>query len=122
IGVQSITKSQPTSSGTISTVPVRTMSYCSETAKRELHHPLRIQRKRRRATTNADYNSKELQAMIQVEAYIIQAQANQICAQNEIIKKLQEDDEKFTQKMQKPMLTLGLNNSTVDGSTDVLVL
>ncbi|KAI3835620.1 hypothetical protein MKW98_027532, partial [Papaver atlanticum] len=47
----------------------------------------------------------------------IQAQDEQICSQNEVIKKLKEDIEKVIRNMQDMMIrSLGLNNITANGT------
>ncbi|RZC43608.1 hypothetical protein C5167_036560 [Papaver somniferum] len=61
-------------------------------------------------------NNEGIHKMLHAEADRIQAQEEQICAQNEVIKKLKEDSAKDIRNMQDMMLrSLGLNNITANG-------
>ncbi|RZC88605.1 hypothetical protein C5167_016467 [Papaver somniferum] len=63
-------------------------------------------------------NSAGLYAMIQEQAEKIQAQVDQRCAKNKVIRMLKEENGKFTRNIQKLMHTLGLNNVTANGTTE----
>lgn len=66
------------------------------------------------ATTVSNYEG--IHEMLQAQADRIQAQEEQICVQNEVIKKLKEDNAKDIRNMRDMMLlSLRLNNITANG-------